>query len=255
MSNIGAMVDELIGGGCDPKVAARVAVELFAAGVLSTGSPRTSADSAAEKRRAYDRERRRRERECPPDIHRTSAESADSTLSLKEFKFKKEKKERERGTRCPPDWRPSAEDQSYAAEQGMPSDIAAREAAKFRDYWSAKTGPSATKLDWPATWRNWVRRVCEERGFAPTAPPEKRGYQPTPEQLKALEDRRRAEREQASRVAAEGPRLLEKGPGFRESEGGERMVLDRAGNDGMGGLATVFRPPRLRAMGGSASGN
>ena len=29
--------------------------------------------------------------------------------------------------------------------------------AKFCDYWSAKPGKSGTKLDWLATWRNWVR--------------------------------------------------------------------------------------------------
>jgi hypothetical protein len=28
---------------------------------------------------------------------------------------------------------------------------------RFVDYWTAKTGQNATKLDWFATWRNWVR--------------------------------------------------------------------------------------------------
>lgn len=32
--------------------------------------------------------------------------------------------------------------------------------AKFRDYWTGKPGKAGTKLDWTATWRNWVR---EER--------------------------------------------------------------------------------------------
>lgn len=32
---------------------------------------------------------------------------------------------------------------------------------KFRDYWTSKAGRDGTKLDWLATWRNWVR---EERG-------------------------------------------------------------------------------------------
>ncbi|WP_325095434.1 helix-turn-helix domain-containing protein, partial [Burkholderia contaminans] len=31
------------------------------------------------------------------------------------------------------------------------------EADKFRDYWHAKSGKDATRTDWPATWRNWVR--------------------------------------------------------------------------------------------------
>lgn len=29
---------------------------------------------------------------------------------------------------------------------------------KFRDYWISKAGQSAVKLDWFATWRNWVRK-------------------------------------------------------------------------------------------------
>lgn len=32
--------------------------------------------------------------------------------------------------------------------------------SKFRDYWVSKPGKAGTKLDWLATWRNWVR---EER--------------------------------------------------------------------------------------------
>jgi len=30
--------------------------------------------------------------------------------------------------------------------------------AAFRDYWIAKPGKDGVKLDWAATWRNWVRR-------------------------------------------------------------------------------------------------
>jgi hypothetical protein len=33
-------------------------------------------------------------------------------------------------------------------------------AAKFADFWHSKPGKGGTKLDWLATWRNWVR---EER--------------------------------------------------------------------------------------------
>lgn len=30
-------------------------------------------------------------------------------------------------------------------------------AESFRDYWIAKAGKDGVKLDWLATWRNWVR--------------------------------------------------------------------------------------------------
>jgi uncharacterized protein YdaU (DUF1376 family) len=36
----------------------------------------------------------------------------------------------------------------------------------FKDYWIAKSGANATKLDWFSTWRNWVRRETDKK---PTA--------------------------------------------------------------------------------------
>ncbi len=33
----------------------------------------------------------------------------------------------------------------------------------FRDFWISKSGATAIKLDWQATWRNWVRN--EKRGY------------------------------------------------------------------------------------------
>lgn len=35
---------------------------------------------------------------------------------------------------------------------------AGKVADSFADYWRAKAGSGAVKLDWFATWRNWVRR-------------------------------------------------------------------------------------------------
>jgi hypothetical protein len=32
---------------------------------------------------------------------------------------------------------------------------------KFTDYWRAKSGQAATKVDWVATWRNWIRTEAE----------------------------------------------------------------------------------------------
>jgi hypothetical protein len=33
-----------------------------------------------------------------------------------------------------------------------------REHRSFMDYWVAVAGQKGTKLDWDATWRNWMRR-------------------------------------------------------------------------------------------------
>ena len=59
--------------------------------------------------------------------------------------------------RLPPDWRPSDADAAYAASQSLRPDEISRVAEDFRDFWTAKGGADGRKLDWPATWRRWVR--------------------------------------------------------------------------------------------------
>lgn len=39
-----------------------------------------------------------------------------------------------------------------------------RETEKFRNYWRSKSGKDATKLDWPATWRNWMLTAADRAG-------------------------------------------------------------------------------------------
>ena len=34
---------------------------------------------------------------------------------------------------------------------------------RFVDYWRAESGTKATKLDWIATWRNWLRRDADSK--------------------------------------------------------------------------------------------
>jgi uncharacterized protein YdaU (DUF1376 family) len=63
-----------------------------------------------------------------------------------------------RGSRLPPEWSPDAEMRAFAEGLGLDAD---RVAANFRDYWHAKAGKDAVKLDWPATWRGWCRREAE----------------------------------------------------------------------------------------------
>ncbi|CDO46363.1 phage related protein [Bartonella henselae] len=59
-----------------------------------------------------------------------------------------------RGCRLPDDFEP---DYDFAIEEGLPPERVKVEIAKFRDYWHSKAGANATKIDWQATWRNWVR--------------------------------------------------------------------------------------------------
>jgi hypothetical protein len=66
-----------------------------------------------------------------------------------------------RGQRVPADWQPSSACVSFALERGLTSEQTGIEAEKFKNYWSAKTGNGATKLDWEATWRNWIISTVE----------------------------------------------------------------------------------------------
>lgn len=71
-----------------------------------------------------------------------------------------------RGTRLPADWEPSADDLAFAERNGFDRATAIRLAEGFRDYWIGRAGPGGVKLDWPATWRNWVRREAKRPDFA-----------------------------------------------------------------------------------------
>lgn len=46
-------------------------------------------------------------------------------------------------------------------ETGWSALTVARVADEFQDYWCARTGAAATKADWEATWRNWIRREAK----------------------------------------------------------------------------------------------
>lgn len=75
----------------------------------------------------------------------------------------KSKSKSKRGARLPDDWfLPMAWGEWAVREKGMTPEAVRMEAEKFSDYWHARAGEGATKCDWQATWRNWIRRACEQ---------------------------------------------------------------------------------------------
>jgi uncharacterized protein YdaU (DUF1376 family) len=68
-----------------------------------------------------------------------------------------------RGGRIPDDWAPSDADRMYAASKGLPPARVDREAEAFRNYWMAVAGERGVKVDWPATWRNWILNAIERK--------------------------------------------------------------------------------------------
>lgn len=65
--------------------------------------------------------------------------------------------DRHKASRLPPDWELPDVWRQWAEEE-RPDLNVSRVAAMFKDFWIGKSGKDATKTDWFATFRNWVRR-------------------------------------------------------------------------------------------------
>lgn len=76
------------------------------------------------------------------------------------------------GFELPTDWRDWA-----MSDRGWCRDDAEEEGRAFADFWHAKPGRDGTKLDWPATWRNWCRN---SRRAAPKINGRSRQYSEVP---------------------------------------------------------------------------
>jgi hypothetical protein len=68
-----------------------------------------------------------------------------------------------KGTRLPDEWEPSVDDIRAAYADGLTKDEARREFEKFTDYWRGKPGAGGVKLDWRATFRNWMRKAADDK--------------------------------------------------------------------------------------------
>ena len=66
-----------------------------------------------------------------------------------------------RGTRLPDGWMPEGSDWELALDLCNGDAGAVDELDRFLDYWRAVPGAKGRKADWPATWRNWVRRASQ----------------------------------------------------------------------------------------------
>ena len=75
--------------------------------------------------------------------------------SKKEEAYASSKKKR--GTRIKEDWVLPKDWGDWALSQGWPEHAIRLEADKFHDHWKAAPGQKGVKLDWQATWRNWMR--------------------------------------------------------------------------------------------------
>lgn len=144
----------------------------------------------SDRERERDKKRRQREARSEGDLSRgdSPGESAgtpdgspagspdtdiDADISLDLDLDLKPKNKARNGHRLSEDFEVTA-DMVEWARLNAPHVDGRRETEKFRDYWSAKSGRDAAKVDWTATWRNWMRNAADR-----TAPPVLNGNKPS----------------------------------------------------------------------------
>lgn len=72
-----------------------------------------------------------------------------------------------RGSRLKDDWFLPADWGKWAVSEGWPVEVVRDQADRFKDYWCAAPGQKGVKLDWQATWRNWMRNSnAKKTGYA-----------------------------------------------------------------------------------------
>lgn len=136
-------------------------------------------DAITEARKAKDRERKRKVRGMSVEIPETvqgnpetpsPPDGSPKIISNPSLIPPSKKTPGGRGSRLPDDWRLSEESFLFAQNAIGPARTS-EEFLKFCDFWRGKPGQSGTKLDWPATWRNWVRSSVERQQQRGTGPP------------------------------------------------------------------------------------
>lgn len=70
----------------------------------------------------------------------------------------------QRGSRLPADWS-LPNDWKEWAQKERPDLLVNTVADSFKDFWISKAGAGGVKLDWYATWRNWVRSQLAPKTF------------------------------------------------------------------------------------------
>jgi len=102
-----------------------------------------------------------------------------TTTTTKEEKIKEGRATRFALNSLPNDW-------ELFCKQERPDLNPATVFASFRDWWIAKPGKEGRKLDWPATWRVWVRN---QRAVPEWARPKQNPAQVAEEALRLMENR------------------------------------------------------------------
>lgn len=131
-------------------------------------------NSAPAKRRAQESDRKREVREADRKASADEADKKRTRVKGKKNSPSQGSGETTRATRLPADWLlPKAWGEWALQERKTWDAERVRQVATiFRNHWIAKSGKDAAKLDWQATWHNWVLKEGERpingKDVAPT---------------------------------------------------------------------------------------
>lgn len=107
-------------------------------------------------------------KELSKDSSTKDDEEPDFQLTPLPKKPPTEKTSSKRGTRLTKEWVPTKDDIAFAWKRGLNDGQISDETLKFRNYWISLAGQKGIKLDWPATWQNWIIKASEGYGRSST---------------------------------------------------------------------------------------
>jgi hypothetical protein len=133
-------------------------------------------DNSAERSKVW---REQKKASAETERNRTQPNATERQIREEEIRkeeIKEEKKEKtkerspqKRGSRLSQDWEPAWELVTWASTERPDLDIVT-EIDRFRDHWIAKPGKDGLKLNWDATWRNWIRNAKNFNARGPQRP-------------------------------------------------------------------------------------
>jgi uncharacterized protein YdaU (DUF1376 family) len=131
----------------------------------------------------------------PPNGEANSLPNATSiaTNNHKPITTNHIKEKQQRGSRLTQDWVLTNPMDQWAKQERPDLDVR-QVAEQFKDYWIAQAGQKGVKLDWDATWRNWIRntKTVKPNPYDVGRLTVARSNEPDPALLKIAEDAKKA---------------------------------------------------------------
>jgi hypothetical protein len=145
-----------------------------------------------------------------------------------------------RGTRLPEDFMPDAEMRAWYSERIGSAVNGLIEHEKFMNFWLAKSGKDATKVDWRRTWMNWMLTALDRAPRRPVSGAPAGAPQPPRYPSAAERAHQQSEREHQEAQAAE--EWLEANGGDPNDNAQLRAVLARIRSGELGSAPRTPMP-------------